>query len=131
MVVGPTAQDEYTRCRKWRRWVATVAVELSEHEANRLEERARRLGIPTSELLRMAVVQLADEPEDRFAEVAKRVLAKNRDLYERLSWADFWAWLRFCGYMSVWLRAVVGLGDWGIWRLSSPRSAKLAWASMV
>lgn len=65
--------------------MATVAVELSEHEANRLEERARRLGIPTSELLRMAVVQLADEPEDRFAEVAKRVLAKNRDLYERLS----------------------------------------------
>jgi len=62
-----------------------VAIELSETQAQRLREEAGRLGIAPEELARAAVSDLLAASGDDFRRAAEMVLAKNQELYERLS----------------------------------------------
>ncbi len=59
-------------------------IQLSEAQERRLAEIAARLNIPAESLAEAAVRELVDQSEGAFDGVAKRVLEKNRDLYERL-----------------------------------------------
>lgn len=61
-----------------------LAIKLSEAEEQRLAEIAARLGVPAESLARAAVRELVDQSSSEFDQVAERLLAKNRDLYERL-----------------------------------------------
>lgn len=45
---------------------------------------AARLNIPAESLAAAAIRELVDQPEGEFDEVARRLLEKNRGLYERL-----------------------------------------------
>jgi predicted transcriptional regulator len=61
-----------------------LAIELSEAQERRLAEIAARLGVPAESLAEAAVRELVDQSSAEFDEVADRLLAKNRELYERL-----------------------------------------------
>ena len=61
-----------------------LAIELSETQQKRLAEIARRLNVPAESLAEAAVRELVAQPEADFDRVATRLLAKNRELYERL-----------------------------------------------
>lgn len=61
-----------------------LAIELSETQERRLAEIAQRLNIPPQKLAEAAVRELVSHPEADFDQVAARLMAKNRELYERL-----------------------------------------------
>jgi predicted transcriptional regulator len=61
-----------------------LAIELSEAQEQRLAEIAARLGVPAESLAEAAVRELVDQSSAEFDQVADRLLAKNRELYERL-----------------------------------------------
>ena len=61
-----------------------LAIELSEAQERRLAEIAARLGVPAESLAEAAVRELVDQSSAEFDDVADRLLAKNRELYERL-----------------------------------------------
>ena len=61
-----------------------LAIELSEVQEKRLAEIATRLGVSAESLAEAAVRELVDQSSAQFDEVADRLLAKNRELYERL-----------------------------------------------
>ncbi len=63
----------------------SITVELTEEQARRLDERARELGVDVRELAKAAVADLLSRPGDDFDRAAKFVLAKNKELYRRLS----------------------------------------------
>ena len=61
-----------------------LAIQLSETQEKRLAEIAARLNVPAESLAEAAVRELVDQSEGEFDQVATRLLAKNRELYERL-----------------------------------------------
>lgn len=61
-----------------------LSIELSDAQEQRLAEIAARLGVPAESLAEAAVRELVDGASTEFVEVADRLLAKNRELYERL-----------------------------------------------
>ena len=62
-----------------------VAIDLTEEQLNQLRQQASELGVPVEELARAAIVDLVSKPAETFSAVAEHVLAKNRELYRRLS----------------------------------------------
>ncbi len=63
----------------------TLEVELDESVATRLSEIASRLGLTPEELVRRTVSERLARLEDDFVRAAEYVVAKNEDLYRRLS----------------------------------------------
>jgi hypothetical protein len=62
-----------------------IAIELTDASGERLAQRARQLGVSPQALARAAVEELVAQPDARFEEAASRVLAKNAELYRRLT----------------------------------------------
>ena len=62
----------------------TLAIQLSQAQAQRLAEIAARLKVPAESLAEAAVRELVGQSEGDFDQVADRLLRKNRELYERL-----------------------------------------------
>lgn len=63
----------------------TIPVELTRAQEDALRAAAQRLGVSAEDLARLAVEDLLEQPRPDFEEAARRVLEKNRDLYQRLS----------------------------------------------
>ena len=63
----------------------SIALQLDEHQSQRLEERARELNVDPRKLAKAAVNDLLSRPADDFERTAQFVLNKNRELYRRLS----------------------------------------------
>jgi len=61
-----------------------LAIDLSETQQQRLQAIASRLNVPVEALAEAAIRELASQPEAEFDAVARRLLAKNQELYERL-----------------------------------------------
>ncbi|MEM8995953.1 MAG: DNA-binding protein [Acidobacteriota bacterium] len=61
-----------------------VAIDISKDQAAQLNSEAEKLGVSPEALAKAAVVDMLERKED-FASAARYVLAKNRELYERLS----------------------------------------------
>ncbi|WP_437326578.1 DNA-binding protein [Sorangium sp. So ce381] len=62
-----------------------LAIDLSPAQADRLQERAKSLGLQPEELARAAVADLLTTPDDEFHAAAEVVLEKNAELYRRLA----------------------------------------------
>jgi len=62
-----------------------LAIEISDSQAERLRKQANALGVRTEELAKAAVQDLLANHDKDFLSCAKRVLQKNKELYERLS----------------------------------------------
>ena len=63
----------------------TVSIQLPDDAERRLRETAQRLNVPVDQLAAAAVRDFVTQPADDFAEAARRVLDKNRELYRRLA----------------------------------------------
>jgi predicted transcriptional regulator len=63
----------------------SISIKLDDAQSARLEELARQLGVDARELAMAAVNDLLTRPAADFDRAAKIVLAKNRELYGRLS----------------------------------------------
>jgi len=62
-----------------------LSIELSPSDTERLAEEAGRLGVTPERLVHAAVSDLLAREKGDFAVVARRVLAKNQELYRRLA----------------------------------------------
>lgn len=65
--------------------MTSLTVRLSDSQAERLAQEARRLGVSPEDLLRAAVVDLLETRDEAFLAAAKHVLEKNTELYRRLA----------------------------------------------
>ena len=59
-----------------------LSIDLNDVQIDLLRQTAAKLGVPVEDLARAAVLVAED---DEFAEAARRVLEKNKELYKRLS----------------------------------------------
>jgi len=63
----------------------SMAFELSDHDAEKLREKAESLGISPQKLREAGVEDFLNQPDEQFTETLKDVLEKNSELYDRLS----------------------------------------------
>ena len=63
----------------------TITVQLDEAKAAALREKSEGLGLNIDQLLSATIGDLIGQSCSDFDEAAKRVLAKNKELYRRLS----------------------------------------------
>lgn len=63
----------------------TLNIELSDEQAKRLEETARRLNVTVADLAKAAINDLVSRRDEDFDRAAERVLKKNAELYRRLA----------------------------------------------
>jgi hypothetical protein len=61
-----------------------LSIDLNDVQIGLLRQAAAKLGVPIEDLARAAVSDLLIGEDDEFAEAARRVLDKNRELYKRL-----------------------------------------------
>jgi hypothetical protein len=64
--------------------MSTITVALPEERLVELNEKARQLGVPPEELVRVSIEDLLTRPEEEFKRAVDYVLTKNADLYRRL-----------------------------------------------
>jgi hypothetical protein len=62
-----------------------LSIDLNDVQIGLLRQTAAKLGVPVEDLARAAVFDLLVAEDDEFAEAARRVLEKNKELYKRLS----------------------------------------------
>jgi hypothetical protein len=62
-----------------------LSIDLNDVQIGLLRQTAAKLGVPVEDLARAAVSDLLVAEDDEFAEAARRVLEKNKELYKRLS----------------------------------------------
>jgi len=62
----------------------STSLNLDDDQSQRLQERARELGVDPRDLAKAAVNDLLARPADDFNRAAKSILDKNRELYRRL-----------------------------------------------
>jgi len=62
-----------------------ITVDLNAEQAEALEVAAERLGVSAGELARAALGEILSRPAEEFRGAVERVLAKNEELYRRLS----------------------------------------------
>jgi hypothetical protein len=62
-----------------------LSIDLNDVQIGLLRQAAAKLGVPVEDLARAAVSDLLVGEDDEFADAARRVLEKNKELYKRLS----------------------------------------------
>jgi hypothetical protein len=65
--------------------MATLTISLSDEEMRRREALGKREGLTVEQIVRLSVCDFISRPDDTFHSAAKRVMAKNAELYCRLS----------------------------------------------
>lgn len=65
--------------------MTTITVQLEDIKAEALFEKARRYGLRAEQFLMATVDSLIGQPDADFDTAARRVLAKNAELYQRLA----------------------------------------------
>ena len=65
--------------------MTTMTLQLDDAKADALRQKAQRVGLDPEQFLRASVEDLIAQPDADFDQAAKRVLSKNRELYQRLA----------------------------------------------
>ncbi len=65
--------------------MATITVEIDDSKATILREKAKKFGLKPEQFVLATIEDLIDQPEADFRSAMKRVLSKNKKLYERLA----------------------------------------------
>ena len=63
----------------------TLSIQLPDDAERQLREAAQRLNVPVDQLAAAAVRDFVTQPAADFDDAARRVLAKNSELYRRLA----------------------------------------------
>lgn len=62
-----------------------ITVQIEDAKAEALRKKAERYGLDPEQFLTASVEDLIGQPDSDFDEAARRVLSKNKELYERLA----------------------------------------------
>ncbi len=65
--------------------MATITVEIEESKAVLLRERAAGYGLNPDQFITASIEDLLAKPDPEFDDAMRRVLEKNKDLYNRLA----------------------------------------------
>ncbi|MBH8553294.1 DNA-binding protein [Nostocaceae cyanobacterium CENA357] len=65
--------------------MAAITINITDHQLQKLQELAQKLGISTEELLSASLEDLLNYPKSEFNQAASYVLRKNAELYQRLA----------------------------------------------
>ena len=65
--------------------MTSITLQIEDRKAEALREKAERLGLRAEQLLMASVDDLVAQPDPDFDAAARRVLSKNKELYERLA----------------------------------------------
>lgn len=65
--------------------MTTITVQIDDQKAACLHEKAAHLGLNPGQLVSASIDDLLSCPEPEFDAAARRVLSKNRELYQRLA----------------------------------------------
>ena len=65
--------------------MATLTISPSDEEMRRLEALGKRKGLTVEQMVRLSVRDFISQPDEASLMAAKRVMAKNSELYRRLS----------------------------------------------
>ena len=65
--------------------MTSITVQLEDAKAQALREKAKRYGLKTEQFLMASVDDLVGQPDPDFDAAARRVLSKNKELYQRLA----------------------------------------------
>ena len=63
----------------------TVSVELTDERYLKLNEKAKELGVPTVELVRISIDDLLRHPDEKLRHIVDEILKENAELYRRLA----------------------------------------------
>jgi hypothetical protein len=62
-----------------------IIVEIDDNKAAILEDKAKKFGLLPEQFVSASIEDLISQPEPDFEEAIRKVLDKNRELYERLA----------------------------------------------
>jgi len=62
-----------------------ITVEIDDNKAAILEDKAKKFGLLPEQFVSASIEDLISQPEPDFEEAIRKVLDKNRELYERLA----------------------------------------------
>ncbi|MGF1936544.1 MAG: ribbon-helix-helix protein, CopG family [Nostoc sp. ChiQUE02] len=65
--------------------MASITIEISDEQLQKLQALAQENGISLEELLRARIEDWLSQPTSKFAQAANYVLKKNAELYRRLA----------------------------------------------
>ena len=65
--------------------MARITVEIEDSKATLLKQKADKFGLLPDQFVTASIEDLIAQPEQDFEAAMRRVLAKNKELYERLS----------------------------------------------
>ena len=65
--------------------MTTITVQLDDSKAALLQEKAERYGLLLDQFVTASIEDLIAQPEPGFDAAARRVLSKNKELYNRLA----------------------------------------------
>jgi hypothetical protein len=64
--------------------MTTITVQLEDSKADLLREKAEKYGLSPDQFVTASIEDLLAHPEPEFEAALRRVLSKNKELYERL-----------------------------------------------
>ena len=62
-----------------------ITVEIDDNKAAILKKKARKFGLLPDQFVTASIEDLISQPDPEFESAMRRVLSKNRELYERLA----------------------------------------------
>jgi hypothetical protein len=65
--------------------MTNITLQVEEAKADALRKKAERFGLNLEQFLMASIDDLIGQPDSDFDEAARRVLAKNKELYQRLA----------------------------------------------
>ena len=65
--------------------MATITVNIEESKLLTLKEKAESYGLRLEQFIAASVEDLVSQPEPEFDQAVEKILAKNKELYKRLS----------------------------------------------
>jgi hypothetical protein len=65
--------------------MTTITVQLDDSKAGLLREKAQKYGLALDQFVTASIEDLLAQPEPEFDAAVRRVLSKNKGLYERLA----------------------------------------------
>jgi antitoxin FitA len=65
--------------------VASITIDLSDQQFQRIQQLAHKLGLSPQELLRLSIDDWLSSSRNEFSQTANYVLKKNAELYKRLA----------------------------------------------
>jgi hypothetical protein len=65
--------------------MTNITLQVEEAKADALRKKAERFGLNLEQFLMASIDDLIGQPDSDFDEAARRILAKNKELYQRLA----------------------------------------------